>query len=194
MTHTWTLRLVTRTVSLLLAAAVLTACSSAATTAPVAPTDEEPGEAGGDADVYGGFAIDPPASDEVVLTLVGARTVELTMGELDALAQREITIVEPFLSSTQTFRVVPLAVLLDLAGITPRETVDTIALNDYRYRDDVRALLDAEALLAVARDGTAIPMDAGGPIRLVYDTASPYYGFLDAWNWSLRRVEVVDGL
>jgi len=180
----------TRAAMLLAVALAVAACTGVATTAPLAPSDEDPATAG-DADVYGGFPIDPPAADEVVLTLVGARTVELTMGELDALAHRDVTFVEPFVQITQTFRVVPLAELLELAGIMPRETVDTIALNDYRYRDDVRTLLDAEALLAVARDVAPIPMDAGGPIRLVFDTTSSYHGFLDAWNWSLRRVEVV---
>jgi hypothetical protein len=75
------------------------------------------------------------------------------MAELEALALREVTFVEPFVKVEQTFRVVALAELLELAGIMPREMVDTIALNDYRYRDTVRALLEAEALLAVERDG-----------------------------------------
>jgi len=191
MSRSPTRRCSARAALLLVVAVTVAACTGVATTAPEAPSGEDPATAG-DADVYGGFPIDPPATDEVVLTLVGPRTVELTMGELDALAMREVTFVEPFVKVTQTFRVVPLAELLELAGIMPRETVDTIALNDYRYRDDVRTLLDADALLAVARDGAPIPMDAGGPIRLVFDTASPYHGFLDAWNWSLRRVEVVD--
>jgi hypothetical protein len=146
-----------------------------------------------DSDVYGGFPVDPPAADEVVLTLVGSRTVELTMGELDALAVREVTFVEPFVKVEQTFRVIPVAELLELAGIGADETVDTIALNDYRYGDTVRALLDADALLAVGRGGGPIPMDAGGPIRLVFDVDSSYHGFLDAWNWSLRSIRVVPG-
>jgi hypothetical protein len=175
---------------MLLVGALVGGCAAPASTE--GPVEAESSVTVVDADVYGSFPVDPPAPDEIVLTLVGSRTVELTMAELEALARREVTLVEPFVKATQTFRVVALAELLELAGITPRETVDTIALNDYRYRDGVRALLDAEALLAVERDGEPIPMDAGGPIRLVYDTASTYYGFLDAWNWSLRRVEVVD--
>jgi len=146
-----------------------------------------------DQDVYGGFPVDPPAADEVVLTLVGTQTVELTMGELEALAAREVTFVEPFVKIEQTFGVVPLADLFELAGIVPRDTVDTIALNDYRYNDSVRALLDAGALLAVSRDGGPIPMNAGGPIRLVFDADSDYHDFLDAWNWSLRSIRVVAG-
>jgi hypothetical protein len=163
---------------------VLSACDRA-TPAVVAPQPAV------DADVYGGFPIDPPGPDEVVLTLVGDRTVELTMGDLGALGGVDVTFVEPFVKVTQTFRVVPLAELFGLVGITTDDTVDTIALNDYRFRDGAGALLAADALLAFARDGAAIPMDAGGPIRLVFEPSSDYHGFLDAWNWSLRTIRVV---
>jgi hypothetical protein len=179
-------RLPLRAAVLLMVGVVLASCA-AQPPAVVAP------EVGAGSDVYGGFPIDPPADDEVVLTLVGSRTVELTMGELDALAVDEVTFIEPFVKVEQSFRVIPLADLFELAGITPRDPVDTIALNDYRYSDTARALLDADALLAVGRDGGPIPMDEGGPIRLVFDTGSGYHGFLDAWNWSLRSIRVVAG-
>jgi hypothetical protein len=175
-----------RAVMLLTVGAVLAAC--APVTEPAAPPVVETPTG---ADVYGGFPVDPPAADEVVLTLVGTRTVDLTMGELDAMAVREVTFVEPFVKVEQTFRVVPLADLLALAGIGPDDVVDTIALNDYRFRDGSGALVEADALLAVGRDGGPIPMDAGGPVRLVFDVASPYHGLLDAWNWSLRTIRVV---
>ena len=126
-----------------------------------------------------------------MLTLVGVRTVELTMRELENLADRDVTIFEPFRRTDQTFRVIALADLLPLAGIIIGDVVDTIALNDYRFRDDVGALLDADAMLAVGRDGEPIPMDAGGPIRLVFDSESSYATFLDAWNWSLRSIDIV---
>ena len=166
---------------------VLTACGQGgqAGSAVIAP------EPVVDAEVYGGFPIDPPGPDEVVLTLVGQRTVELTMRDLEQLEVTEVTFVEPFVNAEQTFRVVPLVDLFALAGITPSDTVDTIALNDYRYRDTAGALVAADALLAVARDGAPIPMDAGGPIRLVFEPSSEYAGFLDAWNWSLRSISVV---
>jgi hypothetical protein len=164
---------------------VLAACTAAPAVVAPEPVD--------DGAVYGGFPVDPPAPDEVVLTLEGTRTIELTMAELDGLAERQVTFVEPFVKVEQTFRAVPLADLLTLAGIGPEDTVDTIALNDYRYRDTVGALVAADALLAVARDGAIIPMNAGGPIRLVFDVDSEYHAFLDAWNWSLRSIRVVAG-
>jgi hypothetical protein len=169
-------------------AVLLVAC-----TARPAPNVESVAAPVTDASVYGGFAIDPPAPDEVVLTLVGPRIVELTMAELEGLVVTEVTFMEPFAKAEQTFGVIPLAALLERAGIGAQDTVDTIALNDYRYRDGVAALLEADALLAVTRDGAPIPMDAGGPIRLVFDAPSSYHGLLDAWNWSLRSIVVVPG-
>jgi hypothetical protein len=169
---------------------LLTVVLSSCATAPASVVAPEPVDDGA---AYGGFTVDAPAPDEVVLTLEGRRTIALTMAELDALGSREVTFVEPFVKTEQTFRVVPLVDLLALAGIDPGDTVDTIALNDYRYRDTVRALLDADALVAVARDGQPIPMNAGGPIRLVFDVGSAYHDYLDAWNWSLGSIRVVAG-
>jgi hypothetical protein len=173
-----------RTVAVaLFSSMVLAACGGPA---PVEmPAAESPD------DVYGGFTVDPPARDEVVLTLVGAIEVDLTMAELEARATTEVRFVEPFVQAEQTFTVVPLAELFALAGIGADDTVDTIALNDYRYRDTVAALLASGALLAVGRDGGPIPMNAGGPIRLVFAEDSAYHGNLDAWNWSLRTIVVV---
>jgi hypothetical protein len=174
-------------------AVLVTACAGAA-----------PGDSGGsagpadgtsdavDEEIYGGFPVDPPAPDEVVLTLEGNLRIELTMAELEGLAVDEVTLDEPFVRRRETFRVIPLAELFALAGIEDGQTVQTIALNDYRYADSVSALLGAQALLAVARDGAPIPMDAGGPIRIVFADDSSYAQTLDAWNWSLRTIRVAE--
>jgi len=143
-----------------------------------------------DQDIYGGFPIDPPAPDEIVLTLEGAVRVELTMAELEDLAVLEVTLDEPFVQRRETFRVIPLAYLLDLVNISDEQIVETVALNDYRFSDVAGAFRDADAFIAVARDGGPIPMDAGGPIRLVYADDSSFARVLDAWNWSLRTIRV----
>jgi hypothetical protein len=173
-------------------AVVAGGCGAGSDDAADGDAPDASGEASADEAIYGGFPVDPPAPDEVVLTLEGDVRVELTMAELEALAVTEVTLDEPFVRRRETYRVIPLSVLFDLAGIGDGETVATIALNDYRYVDEVRALRDAQALLAVARDGAPIPMDAGGPIRLVYADDSSYTGSLDAWNWSLRTISVTD--
>jgi hypothetical protein len=142
---------------------------------------------------YGGFPIDPPAIDEVVLTVTGAQSRDYTMGELDELATQEVTILEPFVKQEETFRGVPLSELFQDNGIPSGSQITTIALNDYRYTDSVEAFTASNGLLAVSRDGQAIPMDEGGPIRIIFPEGTPYFTFLDAWNWSLRSIVPATG-
>jgi hypothetical protein len=140
---------------------------------------------------YGGFPVDPPAPDEVVLTVTGTSSRDYTMSELEDLATSEITIMEPFAQRTETFRGVPLTDLFSESGLQPEQQVATIALNDYRYADSVDAFVSSDGVLAVSRNGGPIPMDQGGPIRIIFPEGSHYYSFLDAWNWSLRSIEPV---
>ncbi len=147
-----------------------------------APAEAPAPTTSADESAYGGFAIDPPADDEVVLKIEAGRTVDFTYAELQALATVEIEIFEPFVEQRQSFTGVPLAELLGAADVAADARIETVALNDYRYA----------ALLAVLRDGELIPMDQGGPIRIVFAEDSPAYELLDAWNWSLRSIVVVD--
>jgi len=142
---------------------------------------------------YGGFPVDPPAADEVVLTIRGSDNRDYTMGELVDTATQEITILEPFVQQVETFRGIPLSVLFNENGLASDSQVTTIALNDYRYTDSVDAFTDSDGILAVSRDGAPIPMDEGGPIRIVFPEGSPYFTFLDSWNWSLRSIEPAAG-
>lgn len=169
-----------------IAAAVALLALAGCTAAP------EPAPTPSDESAYGGFAIDPPAPDEVVLTIDGASTVDFTYAELQQLATVEISIREPFVKLEQSFTGVPLGDLLAIAGVEDDATIETIALNDYRYTDTVGQWTGNDALLAVFRDGEQIPMDQGGPIRIVFDESSPAFQLLDAWNWSLRSIVVVD--
>ena len=154
-----------------------------------AEVDPEPGSI--DESAYGGFAIDPPADDEVVLTITGDFTRDFTYRELQDRASVDITILEPFVGVEQSFTGIPLDELFAEAGVNPEEKVETVALNDYRYADTVRSWAETGAILAIYRDGELIPMDAGGPIRIVFDTGSPSFTNLDAWNWSLRSIDTV---
>jgi hypothetical protein len=141
----------------------------------------------------GGFAVDAPKATDVVLSVTGNKTVDFTMGQLEKLATEKLTFVEPFVKKQQSFTGVPLKTLLDAAGIGIGDKVNTIALNQYEFADTVANLEDNKAVLAVSRDGAAIPMDQGGPIRLVFPSDTKYFSYLDAWNWSLRTIKVTSG-
>lgn len=170
------------------AALVLSGCASSTGTTDAAPTPTATAE-----NPYGGFPVDPPAADEVVLTIVGTSTVDLTYAELKDLATVKVTLSEPFVGAKQSFTGVPLADLFAMAGIQPTDKVDTVALNDYHFADTAGDFETADGLLAVLRDGEDIPMDQGGPIRIVFGDDSTYSTNLDAWNWSIRSLEVVQG-
>ena len=156
---------------------------SSANVSPSARATENP---------YGGFPVDPPAADEIILTIVGPKeTDEYTMPQLEALASDPVTIFEPFVKAEQTFSGVSLKTLFDAAGISSGDKVSTIALNDYKYDDTASSLTGNKGILAISRDSQVIPMDQGGPIRIIFPTNTKYFSFLDAWNWSLRTIKVI---
>ena len=114
------------------------------------------------------------------------------MDQLNALGSTEITIDEPFVKKRQTFRGVPLATVLQKAGVPDTATIDTVALNDYRYASAVAPMIGSQALIATERDGAPIPYDQGGPIRIVFPDGTPLSTVLDAWNWSLASITVAN--
>lgn len=137
---------------------------------------------------YGGFPVDPPAPDETVLSLEGATSLELSLDDLREMPSTTVTILEPFVQQTATFEGVDLEALLALSDIGSDAVLETVALNEYIFEDSAQALVDAGAIIAYAENGGIIAMDRGGPIRLVFAEESPYFEFLDAWNWSLRTI------
>lgn len=170
---------------LLSALILLTGCSSSnesAAPTPSASASENP---------YGaGFVVDPPAADDVVLTVTGTSSKDYTMAEITALADEEISIMEPFVKTQQSFKVVKMEKLLKGLGFKATDKLNTVALNDYAFADTYDNFIKNNAYIAVSRDGAAIPMDQGGPIRIVFASDSGYFGNLDAWNWSIRTIEI----
>lgn len=176
--------------SLAAAALVVSGCASPAPSATTSPTPSATST-----NPYGEAAIDPLGADEPVLTVVGgaAGDVGMTMAQLEAMGTTTVTVFEPFVKKQQSFTGVRLSDVLDKAGIASTETIDTIALNDYEYAASVSSLEASDALLATQRDGEPIPYDQGGPVRLIFPDGSALAGNLDAWNWSLTRIEVTTG-
>jgi hypothetical protein len=168
------------TAALLIALLAIAGCGGSA---PVTSPTEAP------ENPYGGFPIDPPADDEVVLSIDGNPGLELTYAEMQARATVTYDIVEPFVARAESFTGVLLSDLAQEAGLPADAQVTTLALNGYEYADSLATLVDSDAMIAVFRDGEIIPMDEGGPIRLIFPAGSAYYEFLDAWNWSLRNIE-----
>jgi hypothetical protein len=137
--------------------------------------------------------VDPPGPTDAVLTLSGGThgSVSYTMKQLEALGEDTLTIDEPFAKEKETFSVVPLSTLLSKAGIASAACINTIALNDYRYRNQAAEFLGSQAAIATRLGGQPIAFDRGGPIRIVFPDSTAMASNLDAWNWSLSRIEVM---
>ena len=114
------------------------------------------------------------------------------MAQLEAVGQLQtVTIYEPFRKTNQTFKAVALKDILTAAGISDTQFIDTLALNNYKYDDLAGKFTGSEALIATELDGKQIPIDQGGPIRIIFKDGTPQSTNLDAWNWSLMQISVI---
>jgi hypothetical protein len=161
-------------VSVLLALTGLSAAHAAETTNP-----------------YGTSTVDPAGPNEIIFTVSkGSKKVQFTSAKLNKLKTTTISIYEPFLKKRQTFTVVTMKSLFALVGISGNDKVATRALNDYVYSNTASKFISANAYIAIKRNGTDIPYDQGGPIRIVFADNSAWAKNLDAWNWSLSSIAV----
>jgi hypothetical protein len=140
---------------------------------------------------YGTSTVDPAGPNEVIFTVSkGSKKVEYTTAKLAKLKSSVISIYEPFLKKRQSFTVIPMKTFFSLVGISGNDKVLTTALNDYVYSNTASKFVAANAYIAIKRNGTDIPYDQGGPIRLVFADKSVWAKNLDAWNWSLASISV----
>lgn len=140
---------------------------------------------------YGTGKIDPVAPNEIILTIIkGSKKVEFAYPRLQKMKQSNISIYEPFLKKRQSFSVIPLKSLFNLAGIAGKDRVKTMALNDYVFTESAENFIAAETYLAIKVNGQPIGYDQGGPIRLIFSDKSKWAKNLDAWNWALVSISV----
>ena len=103
--------------------------------------------------------------------LVNAR-LELSLEELAALGPRETSVSsaecpEGFGTNGYTFEGVPLAVLADLAGVSPDARYVSVQSGPFVASFRLESLGRRGAILATVRDGEPLTYASGGPIRLV---------------------------
>ncbi len=135
--------------------------------------------------------IDPAGPNDVLLTVSNhSKVVKLSMKALLKLGTSQISIYEPFVKVRQTFTVVPLAKIFKLVNISDSATIITDALNDYIYTNTAKNFTFSNGQLAIARFGSPIPYDQGGPIRIIFPDKTPLAPNLNAWNWSLNVIKV----
>ena len=133
----------------------------------------------------------PAPTGERVLRIAGvkngnvsASVTELDFKTLDRAATKEITIVEPFVKRKMTFTVIPMAELLQRAGVDPSaRNLYMHALDDYHVDLPIAGLMDA-GFVATRVDGKKLPIAKGGPIRLLFTGKGKLARDTDNWIWS----------
>jgi hypothetical protein len=144
-------------------------------------------------------AVKPPfvSKGEPVLRIEGvkrgnvsATVTEVAYATLDRAASRQLTVVEPFVKRKMTFTVIPMAELLQRAGVDPSaRNLYLHALDDYHV-DLPIAGLKAAGFLATRAEGKKIPIAKGGPIRLVFSGHGKLARDEDNWVWSFDSARV----
>lgn len=170
---------------LVLGGVLLGACGSddqsATSTVETATTDN----------LYGGVDVPPPTPDEPILDIANSGDVtSYSLNDLREFTLVEETVFEPFVKSDSTFVGVSMADLFEAAGIEPSDEVITIALNEYIYTNFASEFTGTDAFVAFEQDGGPIPMDRGGPLRIIVPNDRPLTGSLEVWNWSLAEIRV----
>jgi hypothetical protein len=179
----------------------LAACDSGSAGTPAADATGKPAAAARVvrvASLTPGQAIAEPAG-KVLFTMTGKVSVTnrgsalaLDLSTLEKLGIVQAEMYEPWTKKQTTFRGVWLKDLVAVAGVPADATsLHIVALDDYAV--DV-ALSDVRAggvLLATGiQDGTAIPIDEGGPTRIVFLDGVAAGANPDQWVWSIKEIAV----
>lgn len=166
----------------LLPAAVLALVVAGCQGGRVAPQVLEP------ARLTPGAALPEPVG-EVVLVVAGETDAAFDLATLRRLRQLRLTVTEPFEQRERTFTVVDVADVLALAR-APRGDVRMVALDDYEIVFTAEEVASGELYLAIADEDGRIPVDEGGPLRVVLVEGGAVDAAEERWIWSVSRMEV----
>lgn len=131
---------------------------------------------------------------EVVLTVSGGpdgQRVELTLEQLAALRTVTAELYEPFVDERLEFTGVPLRDLAALVGAGDDGAgLDAVALNEYAVEIPADVTRSDGAFLATLEGGEPIPVEEGGPTRVVLADDHPRARDETLWIWSVATLDV----
>ena len=141
----------------------------------------------------------PSPAGKPVFTMTGKISAENQTGGLafdlptvERFALYEVTLYEPWTKQNTTFRGVWLQDLLAVAGVDADATrLHFVALDDYTV-DLTMADIRAGGIMLATRagDGSALPVDKGGPTRIVFLNGVKAGANADQWIWSIKAIDV----
>jgi DMSO/TMAO reductase YedYZ molybdopterin-dependent catalytic subunit len=133
----------------------------------------------------------PTGTSVLEITRPGAEPVLADFATLDHLATKTYKIVEPFEKKIIAFTGVELWTVLAGAGVPTTATeVLLTALDDYEVHLSVADIRKGGVILSTRADGEVIPLDHGGPMRLVFLDGVEAGSNPDQWIWSIKHIAV----
>ena len=146
-----------------------------------------------------GQAVSAP-KEKPVLTLTGKISTENQNGALvldrptlERLGVQQVRLYEPWVKANMDFRGVWLQDLLGVAVVKPDATsLHIVALDDYAVNLSLADVRAGGIMVATrAGDGSMIPIDKGGPTRIVFMDGVKAGVNPDQWIWSIKTIDVV---
>lgn len=137
-------------------------------------------------------AVPDPEGDPVltVVTAQGER-VGFDLPTIEGLRRVRTTVFEPFVEEDMEFSGVLLWDLLEIAGATGDEQDVTLtALDDYQVALPLEALREEPILLATRSGGETIPVEEGGPTRVIFGDGTSQGDNSNLWIWSVKEIVV----
>jgi hypothetical protein len=173
---------------------VLCACNDDATPAAAAP---RPAVSISAATLLSGQPVPAPKERTVLIMggKVGQRNYKKTLrwdlATLDRLGLFQVTVYEPWQKKDISYRGVWLADLLKVAQVGPNPAISMSALDDYKVQLTAKEIQTGGIMLATQMgDGKEIPIEAGGPTRIIFIDGTASGKNPDQWIWSLKTLQV----
>ena len=118
--------------------------------------------------------------------------LQLGLDTLDEFEVLKVDVYEPWVKDRLVFQGVWLADVLEAAGAADSaRTVQMVALDDFSV-DLTMAEIDAGGIFLATKteDGSPIPIEDGGPTRIVFMDGVAAGASPDQWIWSLKDITV----
>ena len=141
----------------------------------------------------------PAPSGKPVFTITGKITttnqdggLALDLSTVERLAIHQVRLYEPWTKQNTDFRGVWLQDLLAIAGVkADAAKLHFVALDDYTV-DLTMADIRAGGIMLATRagDGSTLPIDKGGPTRIVFLNGVKAGANADQWIWSIKAIDV----
>jgi hypothetical protein len=141
----------------------------------------------------------PVPAGKAVFTVTGkisatnqGGTLVLDQQTVEKLGVVQARLYEPWTKQNLEFRGVWLQDLVNLAEVSAGATrLHIVALDDYAVDLTLADVRTGGIMLATrAGDGSAIPIDQGGPTRIVFLDGVAAGANADQWVWSIKQIDV----